>query len=81
MKMNQSREHTEITIRLAMFVNSLPAKSPARADILYLLNEMNAIRATINTCGIGGIYDMFHSPVDAIEQMAEHIKELTNEQK
>ncbi len=79
--MNQSKEHTEITIRLAVFVNSLPTNSLARVDILYLLNEMNAICAALNTCGIGGIYDEFHSPVDAITQMVDYIKELDKERK
>lgn len=78
-EMNQSKEHTEITIRLAMLVNGLPAKSLARADILYLLNEMNAIYATLNACGIGGIYDELHSPVDAITQMADYIKSFEEE--
>lgn len=50
-------------------------------DALYLLEKLDEIYATLNTCGVGGIYDTFHSPVDAITQMAGYIKELTRGEK
>lgn len=34
------------------------------------------VREAIDNCGIGGIYDNFHDPVDAIRQMATYIKEM-----
>ena len=38
--------------------------------------ERNAAQTALDNCGMGGIYDVFDSPADAINQMAGYIKEL-----
>jgi hypothetical protein len=43
--------------------------------------ELLQIYETLENCGITGIYDLFHNPVDAIQQMAHYIKtEMSKEE-
>jgi len=40
--------------------------------------ELAKVKHALETCGIAGIYDAFHSPADAIHQMASYIEELSD---
>lgn len=50
------------------------AKS-AEAALAQARDELDAAEAALTSCGSGGIYDTFTGVPDAIEQMAQHIKE------
>lgn len=56
--------------------DALEYRSKAAAQLLERLATLDAAEKALAGCGIGGIYDTFNGLPDAIEQMAESIKEL-----
>lgn len=74
-RINQIRQRTELASNLA----GAHTVCAVRDDMLYLLDELDKIYAALNTCGIGGIYDAFNGPVDAITQMVDYIKSFEGE--